>query len=259
MVSERAVGESLADNWRYDQGKRFWACGFCVMLFLSFKDRLQHIGKEHYDRGQKLEEWDANNVIRGLLLQPTVDGFWKSSIDAHCFHSTSELTWETSELKDLQYKLEIGPTDERSGEHLAEIAYRASKMPSGKESYEHAVGLSGGSEYPFPPGLSSTSNNSDNDASFKRLPTTEQQLGAVLAPAVSPFSDYVSPTPFYSSTNSQLRTPTEDREIMATTTLLLGEGDGYQGWAIDPVLFNEPGPFIDDDEMMEFGYNAGQH
>ena len=258
MVSEKALGESLADKWRCDQGKRFWACGFCVMLFLSFKDRLQHIGKEHYNQGQKLEEWDANKVIRGLLLQPMVDGPWKSLVDTYCFHNASELTWETSDLKDLQYKLEIGPTDERTGEHLAEVAYRASKMPFGQDSYEHAIGLSDGSEYPFPPGLSSTSNNSNNDVSFKRLPTTEQQVGAAPAPAVSPFSDYVSPTPFYSGANSQLRTPAEDRGIMATTTLLLGDGDDYQDWAIDPVLFNEPGALKDDD-MMEFEYNAGQH
>ena len=260
MVSEKAVGESLADNWRRDQGKRFWACGFCVMLFHSFKDRLQHIGREHYDQGQKLEEWDANKVIRGLLLQPSVDGAWKSLVDAHCFHNASDLTWETYDLKDLQYKLEIGPTDERSGEHLAEVAYRASKMRSGHDSFEHAIDLSNGSQHPYPHELSSTGYDTDNDASFKRLPTTEQQVRAGLVPAVSPFSDYVSSTPFYSGTNSQLRTPAEDRGIMATTTLLLGDGDYYQGWAIDPVLFNEPGALKDeDDDMMELEYNAEQH
>ena len=258
MVSERAVGESLADNWRCDQGKRYWACGFCVMLFLSFKARLQHIGKEHYDRGRKLEEWDANKVIRGLLHQPWVDGPWKSLVDKHCLQNAAELTWENSDLKDLQYKLEIGPTDDRSGEHLAEVAYRASKIPSGQDSYEHAIGLSNGSEYPFQTGLSSTSNNCNNDASFKRLPTNEQQVGTVLAPAVSPFSDYVSSTPFYSNTSSQLRTPAEDRGVMAATTLLLRDNNDYQGWAIDPVLFNEPSGLKDDD-MMEFEYNAGQH
>lgn len=189
--------------------------------FLSFKDRLRHICKEHYDQGQKLDEWDANKLIRGLLLQPSVDGPWKSLADAHCFHNASELTWETSDLKGLQYKLEIGPTDERSGEHLAEVAFRASKMPSSQDAYEHAIGALDGPQYPFPPELSTTGNNSDNDASFKQLPTTEQQVGAGLAPAVSPFSDYVSSTPFYSGTNSQLRTPTEDRGVMAATTYFL--------------------------------------
>ena len=258
MVSEKAVGESLADDWRRDQGKRFWACGFCVTLFLSFKDRLRHICKEHYDQGQKLDEWDANKLIRGLLLQPMVDGPWKSLVDAHCSQNASVLTWETSDLKDLQYKLEIGPTNEKSGEQLAEFAYRASKMPSGQGFNEHAICLSSRSQHPFPPKLSSTSNKSDNDVSFKRLPTTEQQFGAVLAPAISPLSDYVSSTPFYSGTNSQLRTPGEDRGVMANTTLLLGDGDDYQGWAIDPVLFNEPGALKDDD-MMEFEYNPAQH
>ena len=258
MVSEKAVGESLADDWRRDQGKRFWACGFCVTLFLSFKDRLQHIGKEHYNQGQKLEDWDANKVIRGLLLQPVVDGPWKSLVDTHCFHNASELTWETSDLKDLQYKLEIGPTDERSGEYLAEVAYHASKIPPAQDVYEHATGLSNGSQYPFPPELSSTSNTSDSDVLFKRLPTTEQESGAVLAPAVSPFSDYGSSTPFYSGTNSQLRTPAEDQGILAATTLLPGDGDDYQSWAIDPVFLNKPSA-LNDDDMMEFEYNAGQH
>ena len=257
LVSERAVGESLADNWRCDQGKQFWACGFCVMLFNSFKDRLHHIGK-HYDEGQKLEQWDANKVIRGLLLQPGVGRAWESLVDAHCFHNASELTWETFDWKDLQHKFEIGPTDERSAESLAEAAYRASKISSGHDSYEHAVGLSKGSRYPFQPEQSSTGNDSDNDVSFKRLPTTEQQVGAALAPAVSPFSDYFSSTPFYSGTSSQLRTPAEDRGIIAATTSLLGDHEGYQNWAIDPVLFNEPDTLKNDD-TMEFEYNAEQH
>ena len=256
MVSERAIGESLADNWRCDQGKQFWACGFCVMLFDSFKERLHHIGK-HYDQGQKLEGWDADKVIKGLLLQPRVGGAWESLVDAHCFHNSSELSWETSDWKDLQHKLEIGPTDERSAESLAEAAYRASKMPSGQDSYEHAIGLSNGSQYPFPLELTSTGNDSDN-VSFKRLPTTEQQFGAALAPAVSPFSDYVSSKPFYSGTSSQLCTPAEDGGIIAATTSLLGDHDGYQGWTIDPVLFSEPDA-LKADYAMEFEYNAGQH
>ena len=257
MVSERAIGESLADKWRRDQGKRFWACGFCVTLFLSFTDRLRHICKEHYDQGQKLEEWDANNVIRGLLLQPRVDGPWKSLVDAHCFHSASELTWKSSELKDLQYKLEIGPTDGRSGEHLAKVAYSAIKMPSGPGSCEHALGLSTGAQYLFSPELSSTSNISDNDVSFNQLPTTEQESGAVLVPAASPFSDHFASTPLYSGTNSQLRTPTEDRGVTAATTLLFSDGENYHDWAIDPLLFNEPGALKDDD-MMGFGYYTAQ-
>ena len=228
------------------------------MLFFSFKDRLQHIGKEHYNQGQKLEDWDANKVIRGLLFQPMVDGPWKSLVDTHCFHNASELTWEASDLKDLQYKLEIGPTDERSGEHLAEVAYRASKIPPAQDIYEHATGLSSGSQHPFPSKLSSTSNTFDNHVSSKRPPTTEQESGAVLAPAVSPFSDYDSSTPFYSRTSSQLRTPAEDQVIMAATTSIPGDGDDYQGWAIDPVLLNEPSA-LNDDDMMEFEYNAGQH
>ena len=257
MVSERAVGESLADNWRCGQGRQFWACGFCVMLFDSFKDRLRHIGK-HFAQGQKLEAWDANKVIRGLLLQPRVGGAWESLVDAHCSHNASELTWETSDRKYLQHKLEIGPTDERSAESLAETAYRASKMPSGQEFYVTALGISDGSQYPFPPELSTTGNNSGNDVSFKRQPTTKQQVGAALAPAVSPFSDYVPSVPFYSSTSSQLCTPAEDGGIIAATTSFLGDHDGCQGWAIDPVLFSDPDALKNDD-AMQFEHNAGQH
>ena len=247
MVGERAVGESLADDWRCDQGKQFWACGFCVMLFDSFKDRLHHIGK-HYVEGQKLEQWNASKVIRGLLLQPRVGGAWESLVDAHCFHNASELTWETSDWKDLQHKLEIGPTDERSAESLAEAAYRASKMPSGQDSYEHAIGLSNASQCPFPPELSSTGNDSDN-VLFRRLPTTEQQVDAVLAPVVFPFRDHVSPTALYSDTSSQLCTPAEDRDIIAASTSLLSEHDDHGGWAIDPVLFNEVDALKDEDAM----------
>ena len=256
MVSERAVGESLADNWRCDQGKQFWGCGFCVMLFDSFKDRLHHIGK-HYVEGQRLEQWDANKVIRGLLLQPRVRGAWESLIDAHCSYNASELIWETSDWKDLQHKLEIGPTDERSAESLAETAYHASKMPSGQDSYEHATGLSNVFQYPLPPEVSSPGNDYDNVLS-RRPPTNEQQVDAVLAQAVSPSRDYVSPTIYYSHTSPQLCIPAEDREIIAATTSLLGDHDDDQGWAIDPVFFNEPYDLKIDD-AMELDHNAGQY
>ena len=258
MVSERAVGESLADNWRCDQGKKFWACGFCVMLFLSFKDRLQHIGKEHYDQGQKLEEWDANKVIKGLLLQPRVHAAWNGLVDAHCFHKASEFTWETSDWKDLQQKLEIGPTDERSAESLAEVAYRASKVSSGQYTLEPTIGPSNGSQNPFSRELFSIGNHYNNHVSPKGLPTTGQQVSAVIAPAVVTLSGYDSSTPFYSGTHFQLRTPAEDRGVTGATTLVPGERENYQDWAIDPVLFNEPDALKDDD-MIEFGYNIEDH
>ena len=258
MVGERAVGESLADNWRCDQGKRFWACGFCVMLFDSFKDRLHHIGKEHYDQGQKFENWDANKVIRGLLLQSMVRGAWESLVDAHCFRNASELTWEASDLKDLQYKLEIGPTDERSGAHLVQAVYRASKVPFGRDSYDDAISLPDGPQYPFQPEPSSTGNNFDNGVSFNQLPTTEQQVGAALAPSVSPYGDYLSSTPFYSGTSPQLRTPAKDLGITAANTLLLGDHDDSQGWAIDPDLFSQPDALKNDD-AMEFDYDSQHH
>ncbi len=258
MVSERAIGESLADSWRRDQGKQFWACGFCVMLFRSFRDRLQHIRKGHYDRGQKLEEWDANKVIKGLLLQPGVDIAWKSLVDAHCFHNASELTWETSDLKDLQYKLEIGPTDEQSAESLAEVAYRASKMLPGQDADENSIGPSNGSQYPFPHELSSIDNHDNNDASLKGVPTTEQQVRAVLPPAVFPLTGYASSTQVYSGTDFLLRTPDEDRRVMGATGLLLGDHENHQNWAIDPVLLYKQNALKDDD-MMEFEHDIEQH
>ena len=187
-----------------------------------------------------------------------VRGAWESLVDAQCFRNASELTWEASGLKDLQYKLEIGPTDERSGEHLAEVAYRASKMPFGRDSYDDAVSLPDEPQYPFQREPSSTSNNLNNGVSFNQLPTTGQQVGAALVPEVSPFSDYVSSTPYYSGTSSQLRTPAEDLGNTAANTLLLGDHDDFQGWAVDPFLFGQPDALKDKD-AMEFDYNARHH
>ena len=257
MVSDRAVGESLADNWRCDQGKKFWACGFCGNLFLSFRDRLQHIGREHYDQGQKFEEWDANKVIHGLLLQPRVYAAWKDLVDPHSFHNVSELTWETSEWENLQQMLEIGPTDEKSAESLAKAAYRASKTSS-QTALEPTIGPSNKFQYPFPPELSSTRNNSDNDVSFKRLPTTAQQFGVVPTPVVSPLGNYDSSTTFYSGSDPQARIPAEDRGVMEATTLFSDNREDYQDWATDPILSSEPG-VLKDDDAMDFVYTAGQH
>ena len=257
MVSDRAIGESLADKWLCDQGKQFWACGFCVMLFSSFKDRLQHIGKKHYGQGQKLEEWDVNKIIKGLLLQPAVVTAWETLVNAHCFHNASEWTWATSDIKDLQHKLEIGPTDERTAESLAEAVYRASKMFSGQNTHGNLIGPSNKSQYPFSRELSSTGNHYDNDVSYMGLPTIEQQVRTV-PPAAFPLSGYDSSAPVHSGTGSQLRTPTDDRGVMGAFGLLLADREDHQNWAIDPIFLCKPDA-LKDDEMTEFEHNIEQH
>ena len=51
-IHKVAQARTLADQWRRTTGKMFWSCGFCIRLFMTFAERLKHIGSEHYERNQ---------------------------------------------------------------------------------------------------------------------------------------------------------------------------------------------------------------
>ena len=129
-VHEREEGKALADSWRRNSGKRFWSCGFCVHCFSTFKDRLNHIGSKHLKQGQTLDEWNTTTLILGLLLQPGVDKAWEEKLWLHHDRDRPHLIWEGSAMEDLQFKLEMGPSDTQSTQGLAELAYTVSRVRS---------------------------------------------------------------------------------------------------------------------------------
>ena len=72
-----------------------------------------------------LDDWNSTTVIQGLLQQPGIDEIWRAKL-ATSFPAieSSDLIWMDSALKDLQHKLEVGPSEGGEGaEDLAEVAY----------------------------------------------------------------------------------------------------------------------------------------
>ena len=97
-----------AQRWRYKPDKKAFACGFCIKLFFSLTDRLNHIDHEHWGRGETMESWSLTTLIRGLLSQPRVSDAWQYLL------STSEprlpessFTWELPTSEGLQLRLEL--------------------------------------------------------------------------------------------------------------------------------------------------------
>ncbi len=115
-------GKKLAEKWRCSETKKAWSCGFCVFYFPTFSERLKHLDKEHFTKHQHVHDWSLTNVIHGLLLQPGVREAWQKLVDLLCLAS-SGFSWTPTAGKDLQYKLEIGPTAERTTDTLAQLAY----------------------------------------------------------------------------------------------------------------------------------------
>ena len=127
-VPEKARGEAIADKWRKTTDQQMWSCGFCTHLFHTFGTRLNHIAT-HFERGATLDEWDASNVIEGLLEQPRMASAWKRQLTASPLGwDRRGITWEKHLVKDLQKHLEVGPSDTKTAEALAKAAYQACRF-----------------------------------------------------------------------------------------------------------------------------------
>lgn len=122
MITGQAASV-LADKWRCTLPKKAFSCGFCVTLFSTLGEQLNHIDNEHFARGQGMSEWNLDNVVRGLLLQPYVNDAWQLLLDSHPGLMASELLWDLHDAETLQFRLQMG---ERSGQDLASAALRAS-------------------------------------------------------------------------------------------------------------------------------------
>ncbi len=113
----------LAKTWLRGSGRQFWSCGLCVSLFPTLQDRLKHIDVEHFRQNQSIDGWNVTNVIYGLLKQPGVGEAWEAQLTAQHGRQHPEVVWQASTLGDLQFKLEMGPSDEQSAVLLAKLAF----------------------------------------------------------------------------------------------------------------------------------------
>lgn len=98
---------TLADKWRVWLKKRFCACGFCVSIFSTNGDRLNHIDSHHYRHYQHIDGWDHNMVIKGLLLQPEVLASWKLICLWDPDPRHANLMWDSHTVAALQLRLEL--------------------------------------------------------------------------------------------------------------------------------------------------------
>lgn len=97
-------GSELADVWRIAFKKRYFSCGFCIILFDNISDQLNHIDIDHFRRLEDICNWDMTKVIKGLLLQSGVSIAWHAIAASYAI---SGFSWETSGNRDLQLRLEL--------------------------------------------------------------------------------------------------------------------------------------------------------
>lgn len=97
-------GSALAEAWRIAFKKRYFSCGFCIILFDNINDQLNHIDIDHFRRSEDICNWDMTKVVKGLLLQSGVDIAWHRIASSY---AQSGFSWETSCNRDLQLRLEL--------------------------------------------------------------------------------------------------------------------------------------------------------
>lgn len=122
IFEDSNLADHLADSWQIKLRNRYYSCGFCVSLFPSNGERLNHIDSYHFRRFESIDRWSPNMVIRGLLLQPAVLACWKeiSTYDIH----NANLVWEPEVIANLQPRLEI--SDEPAHQLATHAFYNSS-------------------------------------------------------------------------------------------------------------------------------------
>lgn len=137
-IHPKSQGEAIAMKWKYTVEKQAWSCGFCGDVFVTFNDRLSHIATQHFERGYTIDDWDATNVIQGLLQQPGMVKAWKEKLASLPDWEVNDMVWERDAIIGLQHDLEVGPNTSRSAVDLVEAAYIACRMSRSLE-YQRAM------------------------------------------------------------------------------------------------------------------------
>ena len=123
-------GSALAETWRIAFQKRYFSCGFCIILFDNVNDQLNHIDIDHFRRSEDICSWEMTKVIKGLLLQPGVDIAWHE-ISAN--YAESGFSWDTSCTRDLQLRLELA---EEAPDNLATAVFNSCTYDWSHHSYD---------------------------------------------------------------------------------------------------------------------------
>ena len=121
---------SLANKWKTTLSKKHFACGFCVSIFPTIHEQLNHIDTDHFRKGQQISEWSATNVIQGLLLSPGVARWFRWILLSVPYAKDRSLHWEWRTVKNLQRRLEIAedPAETLAFEANALLTFNLSRQ-----------------------------------------------------------------------------------------------------------------------------------
>lgn len=123
-------GLALAEAWRIAFKKRYFSCGFCILLFDNINDQLNHIDIHHFRQLEDICNWDMTKVIKGLLLQSGVDMAWHGM---SAKYAESGFSWDISSNRDLQLRLELA---EESPDALAAAVFNGCTYDWSHHSYD---------------------------------------------------------------------------------------------------------------------------
>ena len=130
-VRDVATGQVVADKMKSSIKKQAWSCGFCVAHFSALEDRLGHISAEHLGKSAKFEDFSITNVVKGLLRQPALLMAWERLMDRHYPLAWPDITWDNSNIGDLQRKLEEGPLSHHGADALVQDAFKVGRIDHG--------------------------------------------------------------------------------------------------------------------------------
>ena len=144
---------TLADTWKKTHEKKYFGCGFCVILCTSLTEQLSHIDSEHFRKFRSISEWDTNKVIRGLLTQPDLFLVVQKLL-GQSFGISEDLSWHPSTIYELQLRLQ---ESNEATEHLARITVLQIDWDStARKANELTSALSFGYKGQNAPGLTSS-------------------------------------------------------------------------------------------------------
>ena len=133
VTKDRARG--LANNWKTTARKKHFSCGFCVCIFPTINEQLNHIDIEHFKKGQQVTEWSATNVIRGLLLPPNVASSFQEKLSSDPYTYHRKLHWDAKMIEGLQRRLEMadGTAEALAFEAYTMLSFNLSRQNSNRQ------------------------------------------------------------------------------------------------------------------------------
>ncbi len=110
----------LADKWKTASPRHF-ACGFCVCVFSTILEQLNHIDKDHFKKGQQITGWSIATVNQSLLLLPEVVICLRGILLRGPYPKDRDLHWYEQMTEESRRRLQI---TEDAAKSLALEAYR---------------------------------------------------------------------------------------------------------------------------------------